>query len=217
MRKILILFVWTCLSISCNELSKEEILIHNQKVTSGIQSKKRDLDEMLKRIDEQHNFVASKYKDVSSFKLFRSESKKRKQLKELNELSKELINSEKRIKSLRKELDLLHKTFDFQKKPKIVLERLFNSAKYQRYENLLWLADPYDENDRDVDRITYVQSYSRKEQLNFTKEFSKGRIIGEPKINGETAEIEFLYGPNAKKKETMKLIKRNKSWYLLSY
>jgi len=213
-----ILLILAAISIiSCNQLSEEELRVHNQKVTSGIQKKKNDLNNIIDGIKAQSKQLQEKYNDAKSFKLLRSSSTKKAQLAALEKKGKELFRFHQNIEKYKDRLDALHKTFDFQSKPENVLEKLFNAASSKYLNNLVYLVDPYDENDKDVDRISYIEAYPPKYKQDFYDTFKHGRIIGEPIIKENKAKIEFLFGPNGSRKETMNLIKRNESWYLSSY
>lgn len=217
MKKTLLLLTLTITFFSCKQMSEEEKLIHNQKVISGIDKKKSDLDKILANIDKQSKLLSAEFDNVNSFKLGRSASTKRAQISALEEKSKMIYNYREDTKKLKSKLDLLHKTFEWQENPKTVLEKVFDIAKYGNYEDAIFLADPYDENDSDVDGIAYVSAHPKEYKQQFVRTFKNGRIIGEPFVGEKTAEIEFLFGPNADRKETMKLVKRNESWYLSSF
>lgn len=217
MKKKILLLIFAVSFFSCNQLSEEERLIHNQKVISGIDRKKSDLDKILANIDEQSKKLSTEFDDVYSFKIGRSSSTKRAQIAELEKKSRIIYNYRLDINNLKNKLDVLHKTFEWQESPKKVLEKLFEIAKYGNYNQTIFLVDPYDENDNKVDKIAYISAYPVEEKDEFMQNFKYGRIIGTPIIKEKKAEIEFLFGLNADYKRTMKLVKRNKSWYLSSY
>ena len=215
--KRLLLFILPILFISCNQMSEEDLLVHNQKVISGIEKKKNDLSKILNRINQQSNVVSAEWKKVNSFKFLRSSAKKQRQTNILQQKSQKLQDYRKRTEKLMSQLDLLHKSFEWQDHPKKVLETVFEMAQRRNYAKAIFLADPYDENDTDVDRISFIASSPKDVKDKFTNNFKNGRIIGEPFMNTNTASIEFLFGPNADKKETMKFVKRKDSWYLSSF
>jgi len=51
----------------------------------------------------------------------------------------------------------------------------------------------------------------------FKKYFSKAKIVGEPIINGDQAEVNFVFGPNVERDETMNLQRIKGKWYLKSF
>jgi len=217
MKKTLLLLILLISISSCKQMSEEEKLVHNQKVISGIDKKKADLDKILSNIEKQSKLLSAEFDNTNSFKLGRSSSTKRAQISALEEKSKMIYNYRENTKKLKNKLDLLHKTFEWQENPKTVLEKVFEIAKFGNYDSAIYLADPYDENDSDVDGIAYISAHPKEYKEQFVQTFKNGRIIGEPLIRETTAEIEFLFGRNADRKKTMKFVKRNESWYLSSF
>lgn len=217
MKNFITLIIVSLTILSCNGLSKEELKIHNQKVSLGIQKKKSDLSGMLSRIGKQSEELEKKLKKVSSFRLGRSKAKKQQQIAEVKQEIKALAAYKNRVIQLRKELDTKHEAYDFQDDPQEVVENIFISAKNNDFKTLLWLADPYDENDRDVDGLSYTQTLSPSQKKVFVNTFKKGKVVGEPIIDSTTAKVNFLYGYKGNIKKTMNLVKRNQNWYLASF
>lgn len=217
MKKTLLLLILSISILSCNNLSEEQRLVHNQKVISGIDKKKADLDKILVDLDKQSESISSEFENVNSFKLGRFSSTKKAQILALEEKSKIVHSFRARTIKLKSQLDLLHKNFEWQEDPKLVLEKVFEIARYKDYETAIFLADPYDENDKDVDGIAYVSAHPIEFKDKFVENFKNGRIIGKPFVGENTAEIEFLFGKNTDRKETMTFVKRNDSWYLYSF
>ena len=211
------IFTISILFISCNQISEEDTLVHNQKVISGINKKKADLDKILFRIDQKIESANKEFENVNTYKLFRSAEKKRRQLAAVQKKFKVLRAYKDRTEKLKSQLDLTHKTFEWQSHPKKVLEKVFEIANKQIYGEAIFLADPYDENDANVDRVAFIACHPKEFKDQFIKSFKNGRIIGEPVINSSSAQIEFLFGKNADRKETMKFVKRKDSWYLSSF
>ena len=215
--KITLLLFLTISIISCNQISEEDRLVHNQKVISGIAKKKADLDKILSDLDSKSKLLSAEFENVRAFKIGRSSTTKRMQIAELEKNSKMIYAYRDRVNTLKHQLNMLHKTFEWQKNPTSVLEKVFEIARNKNYGTAIFLADPYDENDGDVNAIAYIAIHPQEYKEEFIKTFQEGRIIGEPIIANDKAKIEFLYGPNTKQKETMNLVKRNESWYLVSF
>lgn len=215
-KQILLLSI-SILSVSCNQMSEEDLLVHNQKVIAGIDKKTATLDKVLENIDTQLKLLLKEYDRVNSFKLFRSSKKRQRQLSDINNKATSLKAYKKRTEKLKSQLSLLHKTFDWQSSPTQVLEKVFEIAKKQTYGEAIFLGDPYGENDADVDGISFVACHPKEVKDQFINTFKNGRIIGEPIVNETQAKIEFLFGPRADKKETMVFVKRKDSWYLSSF
>lgn len=217
MKKLLPLLFLSITMIACKKMTEEDRLIHNQKVISGIEKKKKDLDKIIDNIDLQTARLSEELLDVQSFKIGRAPSTKQQQLSDVDARMIKLKHHKKRTEKLRGQLDLLHTTFEWQKDPKLVLEKLFEIARRENYGTAIFLADPYDENDSDIDGIAYIASHNKETKKQFIQTFSNGRIIGMPEIKETTAKIEFLFGPHTDRKETMNFVKRNEKWYLSSF
>lgn len=112
--------------------------------------------------------------------------------------------------------------------PETALEAVFQAAKSGDGEGLSLLCDPMGENDGDTECIcAFDPNYNRarcREQFpakEFKAAFQDAKITDVPKItltNGvEFAEVPFLFGPGATRKETMNMVKRDGKWYLLSF
>jgi hypothetical protein len=217
MKKLFYILICLLYFVSCNRLSEEELTIHKQKVTSGIANKKNDIDQLINNNKSKVIELSEKLRKARKFKIGRSKAEKEFEISSLETTISDLSKYNIRLAKFKKELDYLHNTYNFQSEPQSVLNELFTAAKTRDFRMMLFLADPYDENDSDVDRIGYSEALSPKQRMSIISMFENAKIIGEPRILENTAEIDFLYGRNADKKETMKLIRRNESWYLLSF
>ncbi len=103
---------------------------------------------------------------------------------------------------------------DPQADPKQVAESIFDAAKSGHYEGLAVLVDT--EADSDSKMIAQVAADASL-QNEFKKYFSKGKVSGEPTIEGEKASVKILFGPDGDKEETFEMVKKNGKWYLQSF
>lgn len=197
------------------ELAKIE-KVHDQKVNVGKRKKITELNLLLQKLSLSIEKGKQNIREINQFKIGRSSSTKEKQLKEARTQLREIKDYVERVKNEIAQLEY-HKTFEFQKDPASVINYIFESAKNRDFSNFRNLCDPYGENDSDVNRICYAEMMMQKQQANLKAEFENGRIIGEPKIDGDKAEVEFAFGPSANRLEKMKMVKRNGLWYLSGF
>ena len=197
------------------ELAKIE-KVHEQKVNVGKRKKITELNLMLQKLPQAIEKAEQNIRDINEFKIGRSSSTKEKQLKEARTQLREIRDYGEKIKNEIAQLEY-HKTFDFQKDPASVMNYIFESAKKEDFSNFRNLCDPYGENDSDVNQICYAEMMMQKQQANLKVEFENGRVIGEPKIDGDKAEVEFAFGPSANRLEKMGMVKRNGLWYLSGF
>ena len=104
--------------------------------------------------------------------------------------------------------------------PERTLEAVFEAARTEDFASLAGLCDPLGENDRNTQKICdLAQERFKPFRESFVEYFSKGKINGEAVISpdGTTADVPFLFGPEGDREETMRLVNRNGSWYLLDY
>lgn len=198
------------------ELENQQQKIHEQKIEVGKQKKKSELTEILEKAKKGLVEVEKNLEKVKQFKFGRSQSTKNEQLNSALNLKLEASRYVKNIQNEIAELELI-RVFNFQKTPDGVVKYLFASAKNKDFSKLRYLCDPYAENDGDTKRLCNVEMYTNKYKEEFIREFQNGRIIGEPKIEGDIAKVEFAFGRSSNKLETMNLIKRNGNWYLGSF
>jgi len=199
---------------------KEELAeiekVHKQKVNVGKRKKITELNLMLQKLPQAIEKVEQNIREINQFKIGRSSSTKEEQLQEARTQLREIKDYGEKIKNEIAQLEY-HKTFDFQKDPASVMYYIFESAKKGDFSNFRNLCDPYGENDSDVDQICYAEMMMQKQQANLKAEFENGRVIGEPKIDGDKAEVEFAFGPSANRLEKMGMVKRNGLWYLSGF
>ena len=108
-------------------------------------------------------------------------------------------------------------TIDDRTDPVWVVNQIFEAAKNQQYDVLNDLCDPMGENDKDTEMICTIANAPEDIRQSFIDHFSSGRVVGEAKIEGNTAKVNFKFGKNSDKDETMNLIKRDGEWYLSSF
>lgn len=108
---------------------------------------------------------------------------------------------------------------DLQKTPEAALQMVFDAAKSGKLEGLKVLLPPGGGEDGDVRNVCGVSKAPQKDQDEFRQYFEKGAIPGKARIDEEagTAEVDFLFGPTGKKKETMNLVRKEGLWYLSSF
>ncbi|MDB4303753.1 hypothetical protein N9934_03075, partial [Desulfosarcina sp.] len=111
----------------------------------------------------------------------------------------------------------LFNSFEFQATPTGTIEYLFMSAKTKDYTKVRFLLDPYGEFNDDAMGLCLVDMYPSEAQNEWNNEFKNGRIIGDPIIKDEIAEIEIAIGPESDELEKINLVKRMKKWYIISY
>ncbi len=96
-----------------------------------------------------------------------------------------------------------------QSKPEMVVQAVFDAAKSKEFAMLKGLCAP----DADGD-TKMICNIDEKTQAEFIEYFGMGKIDGAPKIEGTKAEVNILFGPDGKKKETMKLVQIEGKWFL---
>lgn len=121
-------------------------------------------------------------------------------------------------------------TVDFTN-PKSVVEALFYAARTKNFSVLQNLCDPLGESDGDCRQICALPELAQKmddpkaqEWVDgFVQAFEAAHVEGEIQYrktdSGEVAEVvfEFTQGNPKRTHETMRLVKRNTNWYLLSF
>ncbi len=100
--------------------------------------------------------------------------------------------------------------------PASVLQAVFYAAANSDYTNLADLCDPLGENDGDTALICEITA-EHESAGEFAAYFANGRINGELSVNGDYAELPFLFGPDGEQAETMNFILRDGKWYLFDF
>jgi hypothetical protein len=115
--------------------------------------------------------------------------------------------------------------------PESVMNSIFHAAKTGEVGILKFLLPPYDEQtgeipcDGDCKAICNPGNESMKDELrgnyttlgDFKEYFSKAKIIGTPSITGDEAKVNFVFGPNLERNETMNMQRISGKWYLSSF
>jgi len=112
--------------------------------------------------------------------------------------------------------------------PLAVMDILFGAAKSGDFSALGGLCDPEQKNDGDTDCICAIDikyiphncSERQKKEINevtFVEYFKDGSYTASPRIARDSAEVDFVFGPEGKVEETMHLVRRDGFWYLSSF
>lgn len=115
--------------------------------------------------------------------------------------------------------------------PETVMNTIFQAAQTGDVEILKRLLPPVDSVtgelpcDGDCIAICNPGNETMKDELRrayvsiseFSNYFSNAKIVGEPIIEGNEAKVNFLFGPNAERSETMNLQQIDGKWFLRSF
>ncbi len=104
-----------------------------------------------------------------------------------------------------------------QSTPEKVLGAVFEAARSGELAGLAALLPPSGKCDGDVKDVCGVAKAPADKQKEFTEYFAKGKITGKARVDGKKAEVDFLFGPNGTKKETMELVQEGGKWYLAQF
>ncbi len=106
-----------------------------------------------------------------------------------------------------------------QSTPEGTLNAVFEAAKSGDMSNLTKLCHAELENDADTKRICDCGKKDADKNLlkEFKRYFAKGFIVGKARIKDNKAEVDFKFGPNGKKDEHMRMLKKDGKWYLASF
>jgi len=88
--------------------------------------------------------------------------------------------------------------------PEDVVNTIFDAAKNKDYSKLSVLCDPDADNDS-----KHICELKDEDKESFVNYFSKGKVTGSAVIDGETAKVPILFGPDGTKEETMNLVKKD--------
>jgi hypothetical protein len=97
--------------------------------------------------------------------------------------------------------------------PKSVTAHVFHAARTGDTSQLPTLCDPRGQNNDDTRRICGLTQTS-PEWPSFVRAFRLAHLNGEPRVSGDQALVDFVYGPDGKASETMELVRRDGRWYL---
>jgi hypothetical protein len=100
--------------------------------------------------------------------------------------------------------------------PKRVVSSIFFAAQEGKSEHLASLCDPEGESNTHALRVC-SQTIDGSDWAEFVDQFAKGKLIGEARISGDWAQVNFAFGPSGTSPETMELIRRGDNWHLLAF
>ncbi len=101
-------------------------------------------------------------------------------------------------------------------KPEGAVNALFVSAKSQDPSQLPELCDPTGNNDSDTRRLCRTKPGEASWDM-FVSWFAGGAVVGKARVDGDVAELDFTFGPERDRRETMKLVRHDERWYLYSF
>ena len=104
-----------------------------------------------------------------------------------------------------------------QSTPQGVAEIIFSAAKNGDFGALKNLCDATLEPDGDSKKICEVPDGDEKLKSSFKDYFSKGKVVGDPSIEGDKAAVKVLFGPDGTKEETFNMAKKDGKWYMVSF
>ena len=104
-----------------------------------------------------------------------------------------------------------------QSTPQGVAEIIFSSARSGDYAKLKDLCNAALEPDGDSKKICEVPDGEEKLKTSFKEYFSKGKVVGDPSIEGDKAAVKVLFGPDGTKEETFNMAKKDGKWYMVSF
>ena len=104
-----------------------------------------------------------------------------------------------------------------QSTPQGVAEIIFSAAKSGDFGALKNLCDATLEPDGDSKKICEVPDGDEKLKSSFKDYFSKGKVVGDPSIEGDKAAVKVLFGPDGTKEETFNMAKKDGKWYMVSF
>lgn len=101
--------------------------------------------------------------------------------------------------------------------PKGAAEMVFSAARSGDYSHLKDLCDATLDPDGDSKRVCDLTNGDDEMKSSFKKYFSKGKVVGEPVVEGDNAKVSILFGPEGTKEETFNMTKKDGKWYLVSF
>ena len=104
-----------------------------------------------------------------------------------------------------------------QSTPQGVANMIFSAASSGDYSHLKDLCDASLEPDGDSKHICDVTNGDAELKESFKKYFSKGKVVGEPTIEGDNAKVKITFGPDGTKEETFNMTKKDGKWYMVSF
>lgn len=106
---------------------------------------------------------------------------------------------------------------DAQSTPAGTANMIFDAAKSGDFSKLKSLCNAGLEQDTDSKKICEVADGGEDLKKMFREYFSKGKVKGEPVIEGDNAKVNILFGPDGTKEETFNMQKKDGKWYVTSF
>lgn len=100
--------------------------------------------------------------------------------------------------------------------PKSVVGSIFFAAEHGSTAHLAGLCDPTGAANPEARRVCAAHP-GASDWDSFRRAFARGRLNGEPRIHGDHARLDFLFGPEGDDGETMELVRRGGRWYLSAF
>ena len=144
-------------------------------------------------------------------------------LKELDLKEKELDLKEAELGLKTQEINAIHQEGGVMSEvadktsPRWVVDQIFHAARTENFDLLLDCCDPEGEGDGDTRDICSIAKGTPDMQESFCNYYKDGVVVGGPRIDGDYAEVEILFGPTSEQNETFKLVNRRGNWYLYSF
>lgn len=105
-----------------------------------------------------------------------------------------------------------------QSKPENLMNIIFQAAKSGDFSQLTALCHPDADGDGDVkDVCSCGEKGADPEMLESFKEYFSTGEVTETRMIVDEAEVDFNFGPDGTKKETMRMIEIDGKWYLKSF
>lgn len=92
------------------------------------------------------------------------------------------------------------------------MQLFIDLAKAGKFEAIRELESP--DADGDVREICAIGDAPDKDKQRYQTFFGGGKILGEPRIDGDKAEVDFTMGDKQERKETMNLQRIDGVWFL---
>ncbi|MFH6985278.1 hypothetical protein [Marinoscillum luteum] len=199
-----------------DSIRKESLRIHYEKIEVGKQVKENYLKEILELNKAEILKAEKKLRQINEFQLGRSLSTKEQQIADQRNRISQL---ERLSSSIQAEIakTKLFESHEFQSTPEGAVKHLFEASESGNLSKLRNLIDPYGEFTKDVAQIGFIEIFPEDSRSKFREMFKKGRIMGEPKVSNDTAEIEIAYGGSSNRLEVIKLVRRMGKWYFLDF
>jgi hypothetical protein len=100
--------------------------------------------------------------------------------------------------------------------PVAVVHAIFQAARTEDFALLSGLCDPMGEHDGDTQLICEMNE-DHPDRETFVELFARAEVSGEPIIDGNEAEVAFIFGVDGEREETMVLVQRDGKWYLFGF